>query len=139
MTIYFVRSGEHGPVKIGFAVSCTVRLAELQCGNPEQLYLVRQIRGERLHEAWFHTQFAHLRIRGEWFHFDEAMMTLCPPSNLMDGQRIWRSPELTGAISRAGGVRGLARQLNVSYQAVANWSDLPPGTVVRAARDVSAA
>lgn len=75
MAVYFIRAGESGPVKIGSADDVAHRIAELQAGNPEPLILLRQIDGGRQTEHFTHRHFKHLRIRGEWFVFDESMLT----------------------------------------------------------------
>jgi hypothetical protein len=77
MPVYFLRAGEHGPVKIGVADDVAGRQRELQCGNHEILTLLRAVDGGRAHEAWLHRQF--VRVRGEWFQFDERMLTIEPP------------------------------------------------------------
>lgn len=125
MTVYFIRAGERGPVKIGYAENARIRLRVLQRANPEPLLLIREIPGERKHEAWLHSHFAMLRIRGEWFRFCERMMDIEVPMRALDGPGIWRSPQLRRAIKAAGGVAALAKELGVSRQAVSNWSDVP--------------
>lgn len=68
--IYFIQSGERGPVKIGYVQSgrsVDTRLAELQVGNPEQLRLLATAQGGPSTERKFHRAFSATRIRGEWF------------------------------------------------------------------------
>lgn len=67
--IYFIRSGDNGPVKIGWTKSSVAaRLAELQCGNPEVLSICLVIKNKSLSdERELHLRFAEQRIRGEWF------------------------------------------------------------------------
>jgi hypothetical protein len=69
---YFIRAGVSGPIKIGVATNVDHRLASLQTGHYQKLTVIRLIRGNA--ERALHRKFAHLRIRGEWFHFDEAML-----------------------------------------------------------------
>lgn len=64
--VYFV-STTAGMVKIGSAVDVLARLGELQVGSPVTLALLGVIDGGRLREKQIHKQFAHLRVRGEWF------------------------------------------------------------------------
>jgi hypothetical protein len=80
--IYFIRAGYSGPVKIGTAVDVRGRRSILQCAHYEQLTVVRQIEGGREGEAWLHQQFKELRIRGDWFHFDERMLAIEVPQDL---------------------------------------------------------
>lgn len=65
--LYFIQSGDTGPVKIGSARDVKCRLGELQIGNHEQLRIVLVIRGAADYESVAHAVFDHLRIRGEWF------------------------------------------------------------------------
>jgi hypothetical protein len=80
--IYFIRAGLSGPVKIGRADDPQSRIEYLQTGHYEELTLVRCIDGSMMEERWLHQEYAALRIRGEWFHYDAAMMSVVPPDNL---------------------------------------------------------
>jgi hypothetical protein len=73
--VYFIRAGDHGPVKIGTAHNIAVRMNNLQNGHYEQLNLIRVVDGDRHLEMRIHERFRHLRIRREWFQFDAAMLT----------------------------------------------------------------
>lgn len=79
MPVYFIQSGEGGPVKIGTAEDVAARLRELQCGNPETLVVLRTIEGGRAEEVACHRHFSALRIRGEWFSFAPEMLIFVPP------------------------------------------------------------
>lgn len=74
MSVYFIRAGEDGPVKIGVAKDAAKRLAALQTASHVPLKIIRLVRGGRDVEAALHVQFAHLRQHGEWFGFSEAML-----------------------------------------------------------------
>lgn len=70
--IYFVRSGKTGPIKIGISHNVCKRIAMMQTGNPNKLYLVTSIPIESRKQAealekWLHRKFKKQRIRGEWF------------------------------------------------------------------------
>lgn len=82
MSVYFVREGRDGSVKIGTAEDVFERLASLQCGNHRRLRLMRVVIGGLREERWFHRQFK--RVRGEWFEYDIRMRTLEPPPDLAD-------------------------------------------------------
>jgi len=75
MPVYMVRSGLFGCVKIGVAKDVLRRLSGLQTSHPHKLKLIRALSGERDVEAALHTKFSHLRQAGEWFTFDESMMS----------------------------------------------------------------
>lgn len=59
---------ETGEVKIGYAKDPEQRMRELQTGNPGEIKLLAIVdhKGPAM-ERELHRQFAHLRIRGEWF------------------------------------------------------------------------
>jgi hypothetical protein len=65
--IYFIQSGEDGPIKIGFSNRPDRRLPELQTGNPRELILRHVIPGDTSVERQLHARFEPARIRGEWF------------------------------------------------------------------------
>lgn len=67
--IYFIRVGDAGPIKIGWAKNGPLRrLADLQIAHFEELKIVGVIRCESiLEETLVHDRFRYLRIRGEWF------------------------------------------------------------------------
>jgi len=75
MAVYFIRAGEDGPVKIGYAKNVVRRMAMLQSANPANLTLIREVDGGRVLECWFHRLFADYRLDGEWFSFNEEMLT----------------------------------------------------------------
>jgi hypothetical protein len=60
--VYFIQSGEHGPVKIGMTTRRPEgRLRKLQTGNPDELLLRHVIPDDRSTEAQLHTRFAPAR------------------------------------------------------------------------------
>lgn len=71
--VYFIRCGDHGPVKIGKATDLRMRLGTLQVGNPHQLNFVLAIEIEPGEsnaqdlETMLHRRLRSFRIRGEWF------------------------------------------------------------------------
>ena len=65
--IYFVSAGTNGAIKIGQADDPARRLAELQTGSSEPLFLLATLPGGRREEAALHTVFAAFQKRGEWF------------------------------------------------------------------------
>lgn len=92
MPVYFIQAQESRMVKIGYAVDPIARLAELQTGNHDVLAIIRVVSGAQFTEGCFHHFFAQNRVRGEWFIFDERMLTLEPddveiPANLVREMR----------------------------------------------------
>ena len=79
VVIYFIRAGGRGPVKIGRAVNVKRRLESLQISHWEKLRLLRTMPGNDVVERWMHHHFRKHRIRGEWFHYHDAMRTIDVP------------------------------------------------------------
>lgn len=77
--VYFLRAGEGGPVKIGWSKRLSSRIGEIQTGSPVRLDLIRTISCESWVELWLHDQFSDNRLVGEWFVFDDEMLTITPP------------------------------------------------------------
>ncbi|MGV9893002.1 GIY-YIG nuclease family protein [Streptomyces tendae] len=68
MTIYVIGTEDSDLVKIGYTSGNPhTRLAQLQTGQPQQLYLLWTCDGDRGLERALHTRFAPYRSRGEWF------------------------------------------------------------------------
>jgi hypothetical protein len=66
--VYVVSAKGTGSVKIGFSADAPEkRMRNLQTANSHELVLLCFIQGTRRDEERLHDQFAHLRIRGEWF------------------------------------------------------------------------
>jgi len=81
MTVYIVRQGAHGPVKIGWTErQMEERLSALQTANHDALCVIRVVDGGRYLEKWFHRRFADQRLdpRREWFSFHPDMLTAMP-------------------------------------------------------------
>ena len=78
MPIYFIRAGKQGLVKIGLAQEPEKRLRELQSGSPVRLSIIRVIQGGHETESWLHRHFAALRQHGEWFTFNDEMLSVDP-------------------------------------------------------------
>lgn len=74
MSVYLVRAGEHGPVKIGYAENVARRMIKMQADNHVRLILLRELTGGKAEEAVLHLRFADLRLHGEWFGFSRLMM-----------------------------------------------------------------
>lgn len=104
--IYFIRAGADGPVKIGMAGNVASRLRGLQSAHWQTLHLVRTLAGGRLAEGRLHRHYAHLSLRGEWFSWDESMMTIELP---------------LASEGSPGGPDLLAEIINISPLAVKRW------------------
>jgi hypothetical protein len=83
--VYFIQSGEHGPVKIGWTGRDPHdRLRKLQTGNPEELLLRHVIPADLATEKQLHTRFKPARIRLEWFGGEYLPVILAFASGLAD-------------------------------------------------------
>lgn len=65
--VYFVQSGDDGPIKIGWTQDVERRIAELQTANAHKLKLLGTVAGTMEKEAAMHARFQHLRMEAEWF------------------------------------------------------------------------
>lgn len=69
--VYVVGAEGQRPVKIGHTGNVVNRIQNLQVGNPWPLELRAAYRGGRVLEQRLHSQFAALRLTGEWFDFGD--------------------------------------------------------------------
>lgn len=79
MPVYFIRSGDIGPVKIGWARDVEARRKQLQVSHPYPLYVLRVIECRRGTEQWLQKRYEAAKLLGEWFAFDAEMLTIEPP------------------------------------------------------------
>jgi hypothetical protein len=106
--IYFIRSGEAGPVKIGHTDGeVSARLSNLQVGCPEPLAVAAALPGGPAVERWLHEALSHLRVRGEWFKEKGELAVLLR----------WLAMRPAGELERSAQIRlaGLAEL----------WPDMP--------------
>lgn len=78
--VYFIRRSIDDAVKIGVSGDLRTRLRHLTYGKHGNLTIIRTITGDANEERWLHRRFAPNRIDGEWFLFDEDMLTVGVPS-----------------------------------------------------------
>lgn len=65
--LYFIQSGDSGPIKIGVSKNIASRLNQLQTGHPEKLTVIGICKGGYFEEKRLHSVFAAFRRKGEWF------------------------------------------------------------------------
>ena len=65
--MYAIQAGDDGPVKLGITQDPAQRIKTLQTANPHELRGLAAWRILPEEEKAIHQQFAHARIRGEWF------------------------------------------------------------------------
>ncbi len=74
-TIYFIEAEGLDRVKIGLCTGDpSFRVSNLQTGSPVRLRLLAQSKGDSRAERALHKQFESLRIHGEWFHLEGALL-----------------------------------------------------------------
>jgi Meiotically Up-regulated Gene 113 (MUG113) protein len=71
--IYFVKPRGRPFVKIGYARCVGARLMHLQTASPDELRVLAVVPGGPDKEMVVHARFAHLRVRGEWFHYTDEV------------------------------------------------------------------
>jgi hypothetical protein len=76
MYLYAIKDLNSGLIKLGYSLDPRARLRELQTGSSSPLHLVYyESVGDlpaRLLEKELHRDFAHLRVRGEWFRLSDS-------------------------------------------------------------------
>jgi len=73
MTVYFVAMrNDPAMVKIGFTNDLDRRLKKISASAPIVLFATCD--GDKVEERYFQKRFASLRVEGEWFKADDAMM-----------------------------------------------------------------
>ena len=76
--VYFILDSFSGALKIGKANDINIRISDLQTGNPNELTFLGYIEcnssehAKQL-ESLYHKEYNHLRVRGEWFEYDESI------------------------------------------------------------------
>ncbi len=75
--VYFVLCRHYGVVKIGYASKKRLpnRISQLQIGNWTSLELIACIDGRQKEERAIHKHYSQLRIRGEWFRYEEPLIS----------------------------------------------------------------
>jgi len=71
--VYLIRSGDAGPVKIGFTQDFATRLSVLRTTVPNLKILGVLVDEGRAAEKRLHRQFAHLRVDREWFKLGDDL------------------------------------------------------------------
>jgi hypothetical protein len=82
MSVYFVRAGKRGPIKIGYANDVRSRLQKGQTLNHEPLVLLGIVPGGKELETALHAKFSEYRLRGEWFALKGSLaeyVSILPP------------------------------------------------------------
>lgn len=88
MTIYYIRKGQEGPIKIGYtAGSAEKRMGQLQTGHHERLILIGTSPGELADEQSIHKELKDYNIDLEWFHSRPELLSLI--NEVIEGKHKW--------------------------------------------------
>ncbi|MGA2177319.1 MAG: GIY-YIG nuclease family protein [Verrucomicrobiota bacterium] len=71
--VYFIENNNTERIKIGVSTDPEKRRSELQTGSADPLRLIGSIPGGLHLESKLHSDFAHLRLQGEWFHATQEL------------------------------------------------------------------
>jgi hypothetical protein len=83
--IYFVQSGDDGPIKIGVSTNIGKRLTALQTAHGERLRIVGVMKGDFSKEKRIHSQFKSSLKRGEWFQATPELKDFINTRSLIRG------------------------------------------------------
>ncbi len=117
MPVYVLKAGDTDMVKIGWTDDIEARVRDLQCAHWEVLKVIRTIDGFPWVERAMHRKFSAQRVLGEWFRFDQEMLTV-EVSDL--SPTVEAHPHLPIIIA-LGGVRSLATAISVKPGQAIHW------------------
>lgn len=124
--IYFVQSGDDGPIKIGLAKDINKRMRGLQTAHPFPLRLIASFDGDRTKEKALHQELKSARLEGEWFAPDAAL-AIIPRFHEIEFRPETKpeKPLPVGVDARIivalGNTTTVAKKLGVTEQQVSNW------------------
>jgi hypothetical protein len=72
--IYFVQSGNDGPIKIGYTSDVARRINKMQCDTPHKLHVLGVLDAEQNTEKELHSRFAPFRYRAEWYNPEQELL-----------------------------------------------------------------
>lgn len=73
--MYFIRSENGGPIKIGYSRDPEGRCDQLQTGHPYRLRVIARLPGDRALEHQLHVRFSTIRLCNEWFDSSPELLT----------------------------------------------------------------
>ncbi len=65
--VYFLRNDANGAIKIGMSRRPVTRIGSIKTASTDPITVLGVIEGDRQVEAALHREFAHLKLKGEWF------------------------------------------------------------------------
>jgi len=71
MVTYVIEMVGHNYVKIGKTCNLSSRIHSIQNGSPYEVRVIARLRGDV--ESMLHAHLADLRVRGEWFRYDDRV------------------------------------------------------------------
>jgi hypothetical protein len=82
--VYFIQSGDNGPIKIGISHNPKSRLTELQTAHHDKLRILKVVDGDERREGGLHSKFEKYRLNGEWFKNDPELLSYIHTANKED-------------------------------------------------------
>jgi len=73
--VYLIGCKKNNTMKIGFSNNPQKRLQGLQVSSPHPLSILATIKGGQPLERKLHKEFAHLKLSGEWFKWDNSIVS----------------------------------------------------------------
>jgi hypothetical protein len=86
--LYFIQSGDDGPIKIGLSKNIRARLNQLQTSHHESLSVIGICRGGYFEERHLHKTFAAFHMKGEWFVPDIKILEYISEHSLIKVSRV---------------------------------------------------
>jgi hypothetical protein len=127
--IYFAEQVGGRLVKIGWTAGCPKRRVQsLQTGSPKKLRLLGTIPAESQEdEKRLHTQFADLRVHGEWFKRSKAILSLVPPAPKPEPKPEEKKPDVRDVLNQylRDAIRYGVAQGNFTLAEIVTASGLP--------------
>lgn len=126
MPVYIIQPGDYPVVKIGVSVDVKRRLAWFASAHWVDFKIIHTIEGGVGEERWLHRRFAERLIRGEWFNFDPAMLTVeIPPDEV---RQLSLSPSQRRAVAmeaiRAGrSYSDIGEELGITRERVRQYAN----------------
>lgn len=127
MTVYFLRAGESGAIKIGYTAGDPLRrMADLQVGCPHRLEMIACIEGVRSAEKKIQWALAAHKTVGEWFRPHSAVIAAVDAA-IANGvpvhtpKRAKPANDACEIIEVLGGNAAVANLTRSKPSAISNW------------------
>lgn len=72
--VYFFKESAMNAIKIGRSQNVRGRFDQIRNGMPQDLEFLGYMDGSAAKEKEIHAKFSHLKLKGEWFQFDQSII-----------------------------------------------------------------